>query len=480
MSRKQQPRGRPTIFEGSDGWYHCYVTIGLKPNGTPRRKHIRRKTSAMVLDAVEDLEKRIRQGNGIPTEILTVEDWLNYWLEEIIRRNRKYNTWRGHRSALDHHVIPVIGRYRLDGTRNRLEPEHLDTMHSEMQRRGVKDNYRAKVHRILRTALAEAVRRGKAGRNVADMVLKPVTRTVKIKPHTLEEAQAIIRTAVVDVWAARWYLGILSGLRQGEVLGLRWSDLELDAAPPRLQPQKQVQRRRWEHGCTDPVACAARKCRRKACPPRWEHGCVDAATCKIWAHFCPARRRVPGCNTHQRACPKVCAPGCTDHARACPDKIGGGLVEEDLKTEKSDRTVVIAAVAAEALRQHREAQIRERAAAGHAWDSTGFVFATPSGRPVDPRVDHERWEQLLKRAGLPDSRLHLARHDAGTLRLATGTDIRVVQDDLGHSSIKTTQGYVDVAVELKQQAVERVASALFDGGLAALLQQSSATVLPGK
>jgi site-specific recombinase XerD len=109
------------------------------------------------------------------------------------------------------------------------------------------------------------------------------------------------------------------------------------------------------------------------------------------------------------------------------------------------------------------------------WDDQGLVFTTPAGAPIDPRRDHDAWEQLLVRAGVPDKALHAARHTAASMLLATGTDIAVVQELLGHSDIRVTRGYTDVAKKLKEQAVTRIASALLDGDLAALLQRAAAT-----
>lgn len=102
------------------------------------------------------------------------------------------------------------------------------------------------------------------------------------------------------------------------------------------------------------------------------------------------------------------------------------------------------------------------------------MFTTYEGDPINSPTDHRKWEELLARAGVKDVRLHAARHTAATLMLATGADISIVQEILRHADIRTTCLYVDVANDLKREAVERVAAALFDGQLAELLRTPTA------
>jgi len=480
---RRQPNRRPTIYPGSDGLYHCWVSVGRKPDGRLDRRHIKRKTASQVVDAVDDLLRRTRQAGGVaPTKVETVEQWLAHWLEHIVRPRRRRKTYEAYRPIVHLHLIPNIGRWRLDGTRNRLEPEHLDEMYAKLRRgkqrggAGLSASYIRQIHAVLRVSLKTAVRRGKAARNVCDLVDPPASGGRHIASYAIGDAQAILRAALDDPLAARWLVGLLLGPRQGETLGLRWPDVDLASDEPGFWLRKQLQRQAWRHGCENPVACAAPHCRTKPCGPSWEHGCQDSADCKGNPRWCPARRQ-RSCRIHTatRGCPPLCRPGCTRHALHCPDRFDGGLVEVELKSEKSKRRVPLEALVAEALRRWREEQMRAFDARGARWDDRGLVFTTPSGKPIDPRRDHEAWEQLLVRAGVPDGRLHAARHTAASLLIATGTRIEVVQELLGHTDIRVTRGYVDVAEQLKREAVTRIADALFAGDLAKLLQPNRAT-----
>lgn len=472
--KTRQPAGRPAIYLGSDGWYHCHVPTGEQyPNGRPKRKHVRRADAAEVLTEVIRIEGQVREGAKVVVKIDTVGAWLDHWLENIVKPNRAQNTYDAYEPIVRLHLKPLLGARRLDG-RNRLETEHVEAAYAILRGRKMADGYIRQCHAVLHRALREAVRRRKASHNPAhrDFMDAPTTEQKEIQAHTLDEAQAIVRAALDDPWAVRWVIGLFLGLRQGEVLGLRWDRVRLDDKVPHLQLRTQLQRVKWQHGCDDPHACALTTGKKtKQGRPTSLH------------HFEPCRparwgKRKGQCPTHtgKRGCPAPCPRDCTGHAQRCQQRHGGGMLDVKLKSKKSRREVALDAQTVEMMRAHREAQIRERADWRLPWDPKGLVFTGPKGQPVDPRRDYERWQQLLVKAGLPPARLHTGRHDAGTLMVATGTDIRAVQEILGHTDIRVTQRYVDVAAGLKQEAVNKIAAALFDGSLAALVQQSGATV----
>jgi integrase len=463
------PNGQSTIYRGADGRWHTYVTVGKKANGAPDRRHIQRRTAGEVAEAVKQLRERVDRGSGVIGKIETVEQWLTYWLGNVVEPRLRAGTTKQYRSLVEQHLIPSLGEWKLDGNRRRLEPEHVEAVYAKMRRKGLSAAYVHSAHVVLRKALKDAMRRGRTGRNVCDMIDPPAAGRTKISSHTLAEVEAILTAAMQDREPARWLIGMLLGLRQGEVLALRWHRLELDSDAPAMQVATQLQRQRWEHGCDDPHACAVRRCAAKRCVAGFEHGCGGSCGKRL-AYACPRRRQTAACVRHKRACPPPCKPGCAKHASSCPQRRGGGLVEVGVKSEKSDREVPLPPVVVEQLRATRERQIRRHVQFGVSWDPRGLVFTSDQLRPVDPRRDHDAWERLLQRAGVQDSRLHAARHSAATYLLATGTDSRVVQKLLGHSRLTVTEVYMDVAKGLKQEAVNRIAATLLDGQLATLLQ----------
>jgi integrase len=472
-----RPNGHAAPYRGADGWWHCHVSVGLKPDGKPDRRHVRRRTQKACSDAVDDLRQSIRAGDRAVTKSPTVEEWLDHWLETVVKPNRAYRTHTAYASLIRVHLVPQIGRYRIGGSRNVLQPEHLDACYAAMRDAGLASSYVLKAHRVLSRALKVAHRRGRAARNVCELVDPPSLRKSKPIALPMESVKKILAAVAEDRLAARWLVALLLGLRQGEVLGLRWGDLHLDTDHPMLVTQQQAQRRTWRHGCTEPARCASAHCRTEPCGPSWAHGCPTPGACKGNPRFCPQRqpyrcRRHPGV----RGCPAPCPPGCTGHARSCPKRVGGGLVMVGLKSEGSERRLPLDPTLVQALKEHLRQQKAERLACGAGRpDGHDLVFASEIGTPIDPRRDHAAWEDVLARAGIPDAKLHAARHTAATLLVATGADISVVQEVLGHSDVRTARGYVDVAAELKREAVERMASVLFGEAFSPLVQHPGAT-----
>ena len=114
------------------------------------------------------------------------------------------------------------------------------------------------------------------------------------------------------------------------------------------------------------------------------------------------------------------------------------------------------------ITRHRKQQDRELEHAGTEWHEGGWIFAQPTGKPLDPRRDQYEWKALLEEAGVREARLHDARHTAATLLLMQGVPARVVMQILGHSQIGLTLGtYSHVVPELAEEAAERMGAVLW-------------------
>ena len=139
------------------------------------------------------------------------------------------NTLAGYRVAVHRHLIPGLGRHRLAA----LRPEHLERLYIHMMATPTKAGTLTKpatvhqAHRTLRAALNQAVKRGYLASNPATVAKSPTVTDDEVEPYTLAEIQRLLTTAASQRNGARWAIALALGLRQGEALGLRWSEVDL-------------------------------------------------------------------------------------------------------------------------------------------------------------------------------------------------------------------------------------------------------------
>ncbi len=145
------------------------------------------------------------------------------------------------------------------------------------------------------------------------------------------------------------------------------------------------------------------------------------------------------------------------------DTLYGPPEEKAPKRQSSRRTVVLVPEAVAALRLHRRRQAEERLAAGPAWRERDLIFPTTLGSPMlGDNLLKRNLRPLLEKAGLPPLTFHELRHTFATFHLASGEKPKVIQEILGHSSIKTTMDtYSHVIPGMQEEAAERLQRLLF-------------------
>lgn len=392
--RSRQPNGASTVYLGNDGRWHGRVTVGVKDDGSPDRRHVSRKTKPEIVKAVRELERQRGAGTvrkaGKPW---TVRTWLKHWVENIAAPSVGENTIAGYRVAVNKHLVPGLGAHRLD----KLEPEHLERFYKTMQTNGSAPATAHQAHRTIRTALNEAVRRGHLAKNPATLAKAPRLTEEEIEPYNVDEIRRLLEAAGKGKNSARWAIALALGLRQGEALGLKWSDVDFETGVLRV--------------------------RRSRLRPTYGHGCGE--TCGRKAGYCPQRVRM-------RADTK------------------------ETKSRAGRRIVGLPAQLVRLLRDHREEQERARVAARQLWHDEGWVFADDVGRAINPRKDYDDWKRLLETAKVRDGRLHDARHTAATVLLILGVPERAVMGIMGWSSTSMAARYQHLVDVVRDNIAKQV------------------------
>ncbi|KJY38124.1 tyrosine-type recombinase/integrase [Streptomyces sp. NRRL S-495] len=397
----RQPNGASSIYQDKEGKWHGRVTVGVKDDGTPDRRHVRGKTRAEVTKKVRELERKRDDGNVQKAgKKWTVAAWLTHWVENIAALHVRPNTLAGYRVAVNVHLIPGVGAHRLE----KLEPEHLERLYKKMQEGGSKPATAHQAHRTIRTALNQAIRRGHLTRNVASLAVAPKVEEEEVEPYEVEEVQALLLESGKNRNSGRWAIALALGLRQGEALGLQWRDIDLERGSLRVRQARQ--RPKYRHGCTTP-------CGRK-------------------------------------------------HAGRCPERVQTNADAALTKSRAGKRLIGLPDQLVKLLRLHKEEQDRERLAARQEWVEGGWVFASETGHPLIPRTDWDRWKELLAAAGIRDGRLHDARHTAGTILLLLGVPERIVMDIMGWSSTAMTHRYQHVTARIRRDVAMQIGGLIWE------------------
>ncbi len=406
--RKSPEQTTSSLYRGADGWWHARVTLGRRPDGGPQRRHLRRRTKAELRDAVRDLERtRDTTGHVWTHDDITLAQWLEHWLEAVLPMTARWKTLATYRSQIHVHVLPTLGGWRL----GELRPEHLEEHYRRMQLQGHSTHVIRAVHRVLRSSLNEAVRRRRLTVNPLLVARPPRVEDMEVEPLSVEDCRRVLAAAQTTVHPARWSIALSLGLRQGEALGLMWSDIDFDQGV--LRVRRSVQRHTWSHGC-------------------------------------PTIDGEPSCGRRRGA--------------ECESRHGGGLVLVEPKTKASKRSIVLPQPLVDELRAHRAGVKRQRLACGTGWDSThDLVFPAPTGGPIDPAYDNREWNRLIGQAGVRDVRLHDARHTAATLLLLQNVDIRTVMSIMGWTEMATAQRYTHAVDDLRRRAASQMGALLWDG-----------------
>ena len=157
---------------------------------------------------------------------LTLNAWLDDWLATSVEARCRQSTVRSYRETADRYIRPAIGHIPLV----KLEPEDVQGMLTALKDRGNLTSTTCRyAYIVLRIALGRAVKNGRVVRNVATLVDPPAKASPQLRPLSRTQVAELRRAIAGHRLEALILAAVGTGLRQGELLGLRWSDVDLDA-----------------------------------------------------------------------------------------------------------------------------------------------------------------------------------------------------------------------------------------------------------
>ena len=337
------------------------------------------RTKREAQAALNDALSGSQRGTYVAPSRTTVRQFLDEW-HEGSKTELGVTAWTNYGQIIRRNIQPYLGSKRLTD----LSPLDVKRWHGKLLENGRKDGGPLAVasvklaHRILHRALADAVRWNLIAINPATGVRAPKGESKEMNVWTAVEASRFLDAVTDDRLAAVWTLALHTGLRRGELAGLRWTDVDLKAGTLTVAQQRTTA----------------------------NHAIVVTT-------------------------PKA----------------------------KSQRQLLLAPATTAALKAHRRHQRKERLALGPAWMDSGYVFVDEAGVEYHPHRFTKMFEKAVAGAGVPKIRLHDTRHTMATLALAAGVHPKVVQEQLGHSTISVTlDTYSHVPQAVRRDSADKIAS----------------------
>jgi integrase len=227
---KRRGSGEGTIYRTKDGRWRGEISLGYSPEGKPLRKIIYGKNQAEVIEEFDRLGKKQSNGVKVRTSKQTVADYLKSWLEDSVKLTNRAQTYRSYEWIVRVHLIPGLGKSTLE----KLNPQVLQAFIKSCSKSGLSPATVKHINATLRAALSQAEDWELVDRNVAKLVKLP--RAQKYRPTVLspEQAKAFLLFSANHPQEALFSVALSLGLRRGEIIGLRWQDVDFTVGSLRV------------------------------------------------------------------------------------------------------------------------------------------------------------------------------------------------------------------------------------------------------
>lgn len=214
-------RNEGSIYRRKDGRWAAVVDLGWE-NGKRKRKTFYGKTRQDIARKLVAALREQQLGLPVATERQNLKQYLDYWME-VTSNTVKPRTYERYEEIIRLHIVPTLGKLQLA----KLTPQHLNELYLDKIECGLAPNTVKRIHEVLHNALNQALQWDLLYRNVADSVSPPRVQKMEPKTLTAEESKKLLRAAEDDRLGALYVMALTMGMRQGELLGLHWEDVDL-------------------------------------------------------------------------------------------------------------------------------------------------------------------------------------------------------------------------------------------------------------
>lgn len=256
---KRRGHGEGSIYQRSrDGKWCAVIDLGRGPDGKRRRRTVTADTRQGAARKLRELQRDIEDGTVAIGRNMTLVAWLDRWLSDFIDRrvalgDLRDSTAYSYRQHVRDHLVPHIGAVKLSD----LKPTHVRHLHSELLDKDLSPSTVARVHATLRKALTDAERDDLVLVNIAKKVSAPSGEKREPLHLPRDKVHALVEHEPDDPWHIAFVLMLGCGLRVGETLALRWSDVDLETGA--LTVRRKVRRHKSKLVFGEPKSARSRR-----------------------------------------------------------------------------------------------------------------------------------------------------------------------------------------------------------------------------
>ncbi len=208
--------GEGSIYQRKDGRWAASITLD-----NHKRKTYYGRTRRDVQEQLKVVLREQQQGTLVTTPQQTVAQYLQQWLENH-QSTVRLRTYERYEQLVRLHLVPVIGRIPLQ----KLTPQQVQSLYTQKLKAGLSRTTVNTLHAMLHKALEDALRWNLVARNVCDAVSPPQRDRYEIQPLTKQQSQQLLAAAHGHPLEALYILALATGMRRGELLALKWQDLD--------------------------------------------------------------------------------------------------------------------------------------------------------------------------------------------------------------------------------------------------------------
>lgn len=218
-SKKHRKNGEGTLFKRKDGrWQASFVL----ENG--KRVYFYGKTQKEALEKLRNAQQENQKGILATGPKQRLGDYLIQWLETTHKPPMvKHSTYKQYRSAINKHLVPSLGHVFL----HKLTVQQVQAFYAQKVQEGLKPSTISAIHGVLHEALENAVKWNLLSRNVSSLATVPRKTRYDVQPLSASDAQKLIQAVRGSKIEALLIIAVTTGMRRGELLALRWDDIDL-------------------------------------------------------------------------------------------------------------------------------------------------------------------------------------------------------------------------------------------------------------